>query len=74
MNQTLNDLHNPQNITDIFLKSGKHIGKDDDQQWQEWPGSMELWQLLSGGRLYRVQRWLKKSITHVLINDAWVAI
>ena len=58
---TLADLHNPEGVTAILTTRGKYIEADDDQGWQEYPGSWELWQIVDGG-LMRVQRWLKKSV------------
>lgn len=58
----LTDLRNPLKIRAILLKDGRFIERDpNDQGFQEWPGSWELWQMVDG-RLVRVQRWLKKSV------------
>lgn len=57
----LTELHNPNKITGIMLKNGDYITSAGDQGWQEYPGSVELWQIYEG-HLIRVQRWLKKSI------------
>ena len=68
----LNELHNPNNIEGILLWNrgkSKEIGKAENQRFQEYPKSVELWELLKDGRLLRVQRWLKKSITHFVINN-----
>ena len=60
---TLSDLHNPRNIDCLFhLKRQIWIEKSDNQGWQEYPGSVELWEVLPDGRLVRVQRWLKRSV------------
>ena len=60
---TLGDLHNPNRIERLFHLKGQHwICKSEDQGWQEYPGSVELWQKLEDGRLLRVQRWLKRSV------------
>ena len=67
----LQDLNNPKNIEGILLwNNGKpvEIGKDENQSFQEYPKSIELWQQLENGNLTRVQRWLKKSVTHFVIN------
>ena len=66
-NLELSDLYNPRNIKAIYVVNKKQceiICADDDQGFQEYPRSFELWQKLSDGRLLRVQRWLKKSITN----------
>lgn len=60
----LADLHNPQDIRAILLDSGAYVEADDDQGWQEYPGSVELWQMLDG-QLLRIQRWLKTSIARI---------
>ncbi len=59
---TLNDLHNPNNITGILLKNNDFIQADINQGFQEYPKSIELWEKLTDGRLLRVRRWLEKSI------------
>lgn len=71
-NDELSQLHNPKKIEGILLwNNGKplEIGKDENQAFQEYPKSIELWQEVSGGRITRVKRWLKKSITHFVINN-----
>ena len=70
----LDKLHNPKKIEGILLWNGGkpiEIGKADDQAFQEYPGSIELWQEFEGNRITRVQRWLKKSITHYVINNTF---
>lgn len=60
---TLNDLHNPRKIESLFhLKKQHYIEKSENQGWQEYPGSVELWEVIPDGRLLRVQRWLKRSV------------
>lgn len=69
---TLTDLHNPNKVDMLFhLKNQVWICKSEDQAWQEYPGSVELWQALSeqGGRIVRVQRWLKRSVIVYVEND-----
>ena len=56
------DLHNPNKITAFFHKRGYWVEAETFQGFQEYPGSLELWQMLPDGRLLRVQRWLKKSV------------
>ena len=57
------DLHNPKNIIELFHRRKQHwIVADNSQAFQEWPGSVELWQKMENGQLLRVQRWLKKSV------------
>ena len=70
--ENLQQLNNPKNIDGILLwNKGKciEIGKDENQAFQEYPKSIELWQQLESGNLIRVQRWLKKSVTHFVINN-----
>ena len=65
----LKDLHNPNEVTEIFhLKKQHWITPGENQGWQEYPKSVELWQF-DGGRLMRVKRWLKKSIIVCTVND-----
>lgn len=59
----LTDLHNPRHIDSLFHLARQHwIEKSENQGWQEYPGSVELWEKLPDGRLVRVQRWLKRSV------------
>ena len=59
----LHDLSNPRQITEVFhLRQQHYVVPGTDQAFQEYPGSVELWQRLEDGRIMRVQRWLKKSI------------
>jgi len=59
----LSELHNPNKIESIYLmKKGNWVGHGEDQAFQEWPGSVELWQKMENGLLLRVCRWLKKSV------------
>ena len=63
MDLTLQDLHNPKKITRLFHFKRQHwIVKADDQGWQEYPRSVELWQKMDDGKLIRIQRWLKTSV------------
>ena len=67
---TLADLHNPNKVEQLFhLKRQVWICKSEDQGWQEYPGSVELWQKVEDGRLLRVQRWLKRSVIVYFEND-----
>jgi len=64
-NLTLNDLVNPREIKAVLVCNSKQnaiVEACDDQGFQEYPGSIELWQSLPDSRLLRVKRWLKKSI------------
>ena len=68
-------LFNPNNIEGILIwKSGRsiEIAKGENQAFQEYPKSVELWEQLPDGRILRVQRWLKKTVTHFLINNEFV--
>ena len=66
---TLADLHNPNKVDRLFHLKGQHwICKSEDQAWQEYPGSVELWQAIDS-RLIRVQRWLKRSVIVYFEND-----
>lgn len=72
----LSDLVNPQNIEGVLLWNRGNpleIVKSEVQAFQEYPKSVELWQELEGNRIVRIQRWLKKSITHYVINNTFVA-
>ena len=61
-NLKLTDLHNPENITGFLHTNGNYYEADKGQGFQEYPGSIELWEKLKDGRLLRVKRWLKKSV------------
>jgi hypothetical protein len=61
----LSELYNPQKITCIALKKGTYVEPCDNQAFQEYPKSVELWQDMGNGCILRVQRWFKKSVTHV---------
>jgi hypothetical protein len=60
----LSDLYNPRGIVELFhLKKQVWIVPTPEKQgFQEYPGSVELWEKLDDGRLLRVQRWLKTSV------------
>ena len=60
---TVADLHNPRKIVALFhLKRQVWIEAEPDQAFQEYPGSVELWQQMENGQLLRVQRWRKQSV------------
>ena len=60
---TFQELHNPRQIHAIFhLRKQCYIVPSENQAFQEYPGSIELWEQLEDGRLMRVQRWLKRSV------------
>lgn len=62
----LSDLRNPRGVRAIFHgKRGIWIERGDNQGFQEYPRSWELWEKLEDGRLLRVMRWLKRSIIAV---------
>lgn len=58
----IKDLYNPNRIKAILTTKNHYIEADENQGFQEYPGSIELWQVMEDGRLLRVIRWLKKSI------------
>jgi len=58
---SLKDLYNPNGITAIQLSNGTIIELAERQGFQEYPKSIELWEMYNN-RLMRVQRWLSKSI------------
>ena len=58
----LKDLHNPKQIEAVLFTNGDLVEASDNQGWQEYPKSVELWEMLEDGRLMRVKRWLSKSI------------
>lgn len=58
----LTDLHNPKEIKAVLLTNGNFVEVSENQGWQEYPKSIELWEKLEDGRLLRVKRWLSKSI------------
>ena len=61
----LSELNNPNEITKIFLLKKEYwVDLGENQGFQEWPGSVELWEKLEDGRLMRICRWLKKSILY----------
>ena len=68
---SLDDLHNPNNINGFLHINGTFIyaNESKNQRFQEYPGSIELWQLLDDGRLVRLQRWLKKSTLFFFQGD-----
>lgn len=62
----LKDLFNPNKINGFIHKDGyKVIAINENQGFQEYPKSIELWEKLEDGRLLRIQRWLKKSILFI---------
>jgi hypothetical protein len=59
---TLADLYNPKEIIGFLHKNGDYYEAGEDQQFQIYPGSIELWQTVGEGRILRVKRWLMKSV------------
>ena len=59
--ERLEDLHNPDNVTSFLHKNGTHYILGENQAFQIYPKSIELWEL-KHNRLFRVRRWLDKSI------------
>jgi len=71
MEMTLDDLQNPNRIVEVFhLKQQVWIAANAAQAFQEYPGSVELWEQLADGRLVRIQRWLKRSVMVYAADDA----
>lgn len=68
-NLTLKDLYNPNKIIGINVK-GTYIECDHKTAFQEYKGSVELWQEVDNGIL-RLKRWLKKSIHSAQYSDKW---
>jgi len=61
----LSELNNPNEIKSVFLLKKEHwVSLGKNQGFQEWPGSVELWEKLEDGRLMCICRWLKKSILY----------
>lgn len=70
----LSDLHNPKGIEGLLLWNNGNpveIAKEDNQAFQEYPKSIELWQI-DKGLLRRIKRWRKKSITHFVVNNQFI--
>jgi len=57
---TLKDLNNPEKVTAILLKNGTLVTLSQNQGFQIYPKSCELWENNKG--LFRLRRWLDKSI------------
>ena len=69
MDLQLTDLYNPNGITSISTKYGM-IELAENQEFQEYPGSIELWQKLPDGRLIKIDRWIKgKTVHHAEYKD-----
>ncbi len=75
-NLTFSDLYNPNKIEAIIIWKGEKslaYESDTNTAFQEYPRSIELWGL-HNGNLIKLQRWLKKSVTHATYSDdpkAW---
>lgn len=63
---SLSDLHNPNKIIGFIHNNGNRYVLWENQGFQEYPGSVELWEKLDDGRLIRIRRWLKKSISFLI--------
>lgn len=59
----LSDLYNPKGIRGFDHKNGIRYVAGLDQNFQEYPKSIELWQEMTDGRIMLVKRWHKASIT-----------
>ena len=55
-NLTLDDLHNPDNITAILTTNDGLVEAGDNQGFQEYPNKMELWEMVDN-YLRRVKAW-----------------
>ena len=58
----LTNLHNPDKITGVLIKDVGLVKAGEFQGFQTYPKSVELWEQLIDGRLFRLRRWLSKSI------------
>ena len=70
----LTDLNNPRGITSIYIENSRHqhtVVLAARQGFQENKGSVELWEESDNGLMYRVSRWLKKSIVSMERNGVW---
>jgi len=60
----IEELYNPSGIQKIIIKkTGNIVECRENQGFQEYPKSIELWEDKLDGRIFRIQRWLKKSIS-----------
>jgi len=67
----LSDLHNPNNITEIFLRNGPVVGiKPGFTAFQELKKSVEIWEKMPDGRLLKVVGFNKSSISYVCYNHS----
>ena len=53
---TLDDLHNPNNITAILTTNDGFIEAGEDQGFQQYPNKIELWEMIDN-RLMKVKGW-----------------
>ena len=59
---TLNDLHNPDDISAILVyRTDKFIEIGPNQKFQVLPNMVELWELYDG-QLYRLKSWRRTSV------------
>ena len=64
------NLRNPHGITGIYVNlSNRNVGfpvfRQKDQELQEQPASIELWQQNGDGKMHFIKSWRKKSISHI---------
>ncbi len=64
-NLELSDLHNPEEIIGFLHKNNNFYEAGENQAFQDYPKSLELWGKLKDGRLMLVKRWYKKSILFI---------
>jgi len=59
----ISDLYNPNKISAVLVyKKNEFIEAADDQGFQEYPRTVELWQKIDDGRLLKVAAWRKTSV------------
>jgi hypothetical protein len=74
------DLNNPKGITGIYVNmSNRNLGlpvfRQKDQEYNEQPGSIELWQKNGDGKMHFIKSWRKRNISHIEFLDVpntWV--
>jgi hypothetical protein len=65
---TISELHNPNNIIGFLHVNGNEYKLNNNQGFQEYPRSLELWEKLPDGRLVLLKRWYKKSICFLMFK------
>ena len=64
------DLNNPHGITGIYVNQahrnvGLPVFRQKNQELQEQPASIELWQKNGDGKMHFIKSWRKRSISHI---------